>query len=98
MVGTDDASVLLSNLSGEAEVASMGLVVGISQVVRGKLTRQEYLNRYGRRGPFEFELVVVGCGAATMRLKTGDRVQVDGGKGIVSIIRDKSQMGKETSR
>ncbi len=30
---------------------------------------------------------VVGCGNATMRLKTGDRVRVDGGKGLVEIIR-----------
>jgi len=29
---------------------------------------------------------VVGCGDATMRLKTGDRVRVDGGLGIVEII------------
>lgn len=29
---------------------------------------------------------VVGCGNATMRLKTGDRVRVDGGKGSVEII------------
>jgi phosphohistidine swiveling domain-containing protein len=29
---------------------------------------------------------VVGCGDATMRLKTGDRVRVDGGLGIVKII------------
>jgi len=29
---------------------------------------------------------VVGVGNATMRLKTGDRVMVDGGKGIVNII------------
>jgi len=29
---------------------------------------------------------VVGCGNATMRLKTGDRVRVDGGKGIVEIL------------
>jgi lauroyl/myristoyl acyltransferase/phosphohistidine swiveling domain-containing protein len=29
---------------------------------------------------------VVGCGDATMRLKTGDWVRVDGGKGIVEII------------
>lgn len=29
---------------------------------------------------------VVGCGDATMRLKTGDRVRVDGGKGIVKIV------------
>ncbi len=29
---------------------------------------------------------VVGCGNATVRLKTGDRVRVDGGKGIVEIL------------
>jgi len=29
---------------------------------------------------------VVGCGDATIRLKTGDRVRVDGGKGIVEIL------------
>jgi pyruvate,water dikinase len=29
---------------------------------------------------------VVGCGNATMRLKTGDRVRVDGGAGVVEVI------------
>ena len=29
---------------------------------------------------------VVGCGSATTRLKTGDRVRLDGGQGIVQII------------
>jgi phosphohistidine swiveling domain-containing protein len=29
---------------------------------------------------------VVGCGNATMRLKTGDRVRVDGGRGVVDIL------------
>jgi len=29
---------------------------------------------------------VVGCGDATMRLRTGDRVRVDGGKGLVEIL------------
>jgi phosphohistidine swiveling domain-containing protein len=29
---------------------------------------------------------VVGCGDATMRLRTGDRVMVDGGQGIVQIL------------
>ena len=28
---------------------------------------------------------VVGCGNATMRLKTGDWVRVDGGRGVVEI-------------
>jgi phosphohistidine swiveling domain-containing protein len=29
---------------------------------------------------------VVGCGDATMRLKTGDRVRVDGGRGTVERL------------
>jgi phosphohistidine swiveling domain-containing protein len=29
---------------------------------------------------------VVGCGDATMRLRTGDRVQVDGGRGLVTLL------------
>jgi pyruvate,water dikinase len=29
---------------------------------------------------------VVGCGDATMRLRTGDRVRVDGGQGTVEIL------------
>jgi len=31
---------------------------------------------------------VVGCGNATARLKTGDRVIVDGGQGVVQIIEE----------
>jgi pyruvate,water dikinase len=29
---------------------------------------------------------VVGCGDATIRLRTGDRVRVDGGRGVVEIL------------
>jgi pyruvate,water dikinase len=29
---------------------------------------------------------VLGCGNATTRLKTGDRVLVDGGQGVVNIL------------
>jgi pyruvate,water dikinase len=29
---------------------------------------------------------VVGCGNATVRLKTGDRVLVDGGQGVVNVL------------
>ncbi len=29
---------------------------------------------------------VVGCGSATMRLCTGDRVRVDGGRGTVELL------------
>ena len=29
---------------------------------------------------------VVGCGDATLRLRTGDRVRVDGGRGTVEVL------------
>ena len=29
---------------------------------------------------------VVGCGSATARLRSGDRVRVDGGRGVVEIL------------
>jgi phosphohistidine swiveling domain-containing protein len=37
---------------------------------------------------------VVGCGDATMRLRTGDRVRVDGGRGTVEVLETASQGGK----
>lgn len=33
---------------------------------------------------------VVGCGNATMRLHTGDRVRVNGGQGRVEILKERS--------
>jgi pyruvate,water dikinase len=37
---------------------------------------------------------VVGCGDATMRLQTGDRVRVDGGQGIVEILELQRREGR----
>ncbi|HEY42569.1 MAG TPA: hypothetical protein G4O11_01160 [Anaerolineae bacterium] len=57
LVGEADANALLSNLSTEKELmASMGPVVGISKVTHGEMSREEYLRRYGHRGPREMEL------------------------------------------
>jgi pyruvate,water dikinase len=38
---------------------------------------------------------VVGCGDATMRIKTGDQVRVDGGKGLVEIVLAARQTGRK---
>lgn len=57
LIPPEDANTLLTNLSAENELlASLGLVLGISQVVRGELTREEYRKQYGHRGAQEFEL------------------------------------------
>jgi phosphohistidine swiveling domain-containing protein len=59
MVGEADANALLSNISGDAELlASLGPVVAVSRVARGEMSREEYLERYGHRGPHEWELSV----------------------------------------
>ncbi|MDD3827089.1 MAG: PEP-utilizing enzyme [Anaerolineae bacterium] len=59
LVGEADANTLFSNASGEdAMLASMGPMVGVSRVAAGKMSRAEYLDRYGHRGPQEAELSI----------------------------------------
>ncbi|WP_326909873.1 PEP/pyruvate-binding domain-containing protein [Sedimentibacter sp. MB31-C6] len=58
MVGSEDASTLLSNLRGNSDLQSLGPVVGISNVIKGDMSREEYLKQYGHRGPHEFELSI----------------------------------------
>ena len=57
LVGEADANSLFSNLSSESELmASLGPVVGVAEVARGEMSRDEYLGRYGHRGPHEAEV------------------------------------------
>ena len=56
LVGIVDTNALLSNLSGSGQLASLGPLVGISQVASGEMSREVYLGRYGHRGPHEMEL------------------------------------------
>ncbi len=59
LVGTADANALLSNISSDTKLlASLGPVVGIAKVARGEMSREEYLGRYGHRGPHEWELSI----------------------------------------
>jgi len=58
-VGESDANALFSGLSSEEELlASLGPVVGVARVARGGMSRQEYLETYGYRGPHEAELSI----------------------------------------
>jgi len=57
LVGEADANALLSTFSDDsAQLASLGPLVGIAKVARGEMSRQEYLEQYGHRGPREAEL------------------------------------------
>lgn len=55
-VGEEDANALLSNLGGSEGLASLGPVAGIGKILRGELSREEYLQQYGHRSPHELEL------------------------------------------
>jgi pyruvate,water dikinase len=59
LVGESDANTLFSGLSSEDDMlASLGPVVGVCRVVQGKMSRTEYLEKYGHRGPHEAELSI----------------------------------------
>jgi phosphohistidine swiveling domain-containing protein len=63
LVGEADANALFSNLSSQSEtssgsgmLASLGPVIGIARVGQGQMSRAEYLEKYGHRGPHEAEI------------------------------------------
>lgn len=58
LLGKEDANTLLSNLRGSSELESLGPVVGISKIIKGESSREEYLMKYGHRGPHEFEISI----------------------------------------
>jgi pyruvate,water dikinase len=57
LVGPEDATILIANVSAETELLpSLGPVVGLAKVANGEMTRDDYLEKYGHRGPHEFEI------------------------------------------
>lgn len=57
LVGEADANVLLSGLSaGANQLASLGLLLGLTQLARGEIDRATFARQYGHRGPHEFEV------------------------------------------
>lgn len=65
MVGMEDANTLLSNFRGDSALESMGPVIGISKIIKGEMSREEYFMQYGHRGPHEFELSIPHPGEET---------------------------------
>lgn len=51
-------NALLSYLRGDVGLASLGPVLGIAQIIKGEMSREEYLQQYGHRGPHESELAI----------------------------------------
>lgn len=58
LVGGEDSNTLLSNLRSGSGLVSLGPVIGISKVIKGEMSREEYLRDYGHRGPHEYELSI----------------------------------------
>jgi len=59
VVSPDDTVTLLSNVSTEDEfLASLGIVAGLDRLRRGKMSCEEYLKKYGHRGPHEVEMYI----------------------------------------
>jgi phosphohistidine swiveling domain-containing protein len=56
LLGDEDANALLTTMSSAGELASLGPLVGLSRMASGELSREEYVRRYGHRGPHENEL------------------------------------------
>jgi len=57
LVGEVEAQTLLSNLSGASgDLESLGPLVGLAKVKDGRMSREEYTEQYGHRGPHEAEL------------------------------------------
>jgi len=59
IVSPDDTVALLSNVSTENDLlASLGIVAGLDRLRRGKMDREEYVKKYGHRGPHEVEMYI----------------------------------------
>ena len=57
LVGAEDANLLISNLSADGEfLASLGPSVGLAKVANGEVSQAEHIEKFGHRGPHEFEL------------------------------------------
>ncbi len=57
VVSPDDTVALLSNVSTDDDLlASLGIVAGLDRLRRGKMSREEYMKKYGHRGPHEVEM------------------------------------------
>lgn len=56
--GTELADRLMSDCSGSGNIESLGPLLGIADVIAGKMTREEYTLKYGHRDADEMELSI----------------------------------------
>jgi pyruvate,water dikinase len=58
MVGESAAEAMLTGVNTGGELASLGPLMGLSRLARGEITRDEFAQTYGYRGPHEFEVSI----------------------------------------
>lgn len=58
MCGAELADRLMSDCSGNGNIESLGPLLGIADVISGKMTRDEYTVKYGHRDADEMELSI----------------------------------------
>lgn len=59
LVGEADTNALLSGLhAGAGQLASLGPVLGLSQLAHGAIDQATFARQYGHRGPHEFEVSI----------------------------------------
>ncbi|MBR3534545.1 MAG: hypothetical protein IKN85_01825 [Oscillospiraceae bacterium] len=56
--GTELADRLMSDCSGNGNIESLGPLLGIADIISGKMTREEYTVKYGHRDADEMELSI----------------------------------------
>ncbi len=56
--GTELADRLMSDCSGKSNIESLGPLLGIADIIAGKMTKKEYIVKYGHRDADEMELSI----------------------------------------
>jgi pyruvate,water dikinase len=87
LVGEADTNTLLSNLSGDTgDMESIAPLVGLKKVQKGELSREQYLEYYGHRGPHEMELFAADPGDDPDWLDTQMADFTQSGRDIDSLL------------
>src|SRR5690606_39004453 len=58
MMGDADAEAMLTGVNADGELASLGLLTGLTRLARGEITRAEFAAAYGHGGPHELEVSI----------------------------------------
>lgn len=82
MVGEAHAFTLMSHVNTEPTgLESLMPVLGLAKVLRGEMSREQYLERYGHRGPRELELSAAGSEEDPAWL---DRLLADSAQSVIA--------------